>query len=93
MIWLDKNECASHGIDSIDELSYVQPIGPICLEDSFEISFPVFSSLGNFLKFNSNSNVVFDEPIISAIPPALKQKIRLKYVKPDRKDFAANPKN
>ena len=72
MVWLHKNECASHGTDSFDDLSYILPVGSVCLEDSFMIAFPVFSSHGGFLKFNGDSNAIFEDPIISEVPPAVK---------------------
>lgn len=92
MIWLHKNESNSHGFSEEDRRTYVQPVIPVCIDDSFEMSIPLFGFDGSFLRYLNPSQyqIKFEHSKLVDRPPEFKPFKKTEYEKPVMEHILSN---
>jgi len=92
MIWLHKNESNSHGFSDEDRRTYVQPVIPVCIDDSFEISIPLFGFDGSFLKYldRYQYQIRFEASRLIERPPVFSPFEKTEYEKPNMELILSN---
>jgi len=69
-VWIHKNESNSNGFSSEDRRPYVQPVIPVCIEDSVEIALPMFDIKGQYLNYANphEAKITFDNAVVANRP-------------------------